>query len=420
MQDTSPSRSYITLADPYGQEIMKQDFLKRGYAEDLIPKEMKKLLEQNLKAAAILQDEIVFRASAVLKSKTTNSVIKEAGILIEKGILIPEVRRNDESLEKQLNQNPSIFGLSRGDIREAMPIAEILDNAKNKIAVDAPALSLSRSYMLIDHLFRQKIFEARLASPYLKRNVAWSQLEQIFDILCSDSPVDRSLFIDKIKNIYRRPIQAELLIQDIYFGLGASIIKANPIWTNHLAPTAGLWKYPKLKLKDLKGAVLKIANRFGVSTRLEEIGEIASQISAPVRPDKMASIAGINSFVLDNLSWHEIVELREKRESIKFRKVISQIKPDEQTSNYADTYCEKLNKEFMNQSFKMQRRNNIVDKINLTLGTLGVATVFFPLINTILSLFGLGVSVFDETVLKKNDTTPLISFSQLVKMKAAT
>ena len=165
------------------------------------------------------------------------------------------------------------------EARACKALAELIDMAPTKHEADATSLSQARSAQLADHLFRQHYLRDRIPQPYLKRNVSYEDLDSLFSILFDEAPVDRSAFVDRCKAIYRNKAQATLLIQTIYFGMGAIIAEANPIFPDHLAPSDTLWNYPELNLASLSPEARKLADKYGVDRRLD-----LQQISQAVAP----------------------------------------------------------------------------------------------------------------------------------------
>jgi hypothetical protein len=413
----SPFRCYFTLVDPYTIKYTKALLKRQGYRTRLINEQIDLMLERNLKAASMLHEQVVFRATALLSPSDggrqhARHVITEAKALLEKGALVPEVRAGDEPLTGQLC-NSTYFGLDSEEAKECMPLAEIIDGAKNRHEANAHVLSRARSAQLIDHVFRQWYFRDTFEEPYLKAAISYDDLDELFSILLSSQPVDRSIFYDKCCQMYQNSNHGTLLLQTIYFAMGALAAEANPIFPNHLTPSETLWKYPDLELGVLKGEALTLADTYGITERLA-----LPRVSEAVSPEKVLNVVGIHPDVLDRLNWNDVLYLRERAETINVRdKIWNLCQSGDQTANESATmqaiqeWSGKLTEEVLGERARLQR----VANFQLVNNALGILVGMVPVVGTIMSFLGLGVDVGMRQSAVATRFTPLLAFSELVK-----
>jgi hypothetical protein len=409
----SPFRCYFTLVDPYTVDYTKQLLAQEGYQRHATDERIDRALEQNLKAAAMLHEQVVFRATALFSHidgprHHARDLIDGAKTLVEKGALVPEVRADDELLTKQLSK-PERFGLDSQKAKECVPFAEIVDNAPTKHEADASGLSHARSAQLADHIFRQWHFKEKLAEPYLKPSVSIHDLNALFSILFSDEPVDRSTFVGRCRGMYQNPIHATLLIQTIYFAMGALAAEANPIFPEHLAPSETLWNYPELDLSDLSPDARKLSDKYGISERLA-----LPKISEAVNPKNVLNIIGIDPNLLDKLNWNEIMLIRQRPETAQMREKLwtfcysqRETGAGEAAINAVRTWSSKLAEEMLSERERTKKVAD-VQTVNSVLGLI-------PGVGTVMSCVGLAVDVTLRQPSVAKRFTPLLAFTELVK-----
>ncbi len=325
VQDPSAasSRCYFALFDPFCQQQIERDYRMRGYPSAEIFGMVREEVRYGLKAAALVQEQVIFRASAVLKSDLSAQILREARELVEHGILVPEFRSDETSISKLLREQPQAFNRDSRSACAVFDLAELLDSKREpSIEVAGTNLSQSRSQVLIDHLFRQKALADLLSEPYLKGEVSWADLGQLFELLNSHRPVDRREFIERVQHFYTVPSRAVLLVQLVYFGLGAARVRANPYLPQLLEPTTRLWIYPKIKVGALPYEASTVAERYGILSREQRFGSLAFNAGI-VRPDKLADVLRLSELLIKHLDWQDIIGLRRHEVGVRTRRLIA-------------------------------------------------------------------------------------------------
>jgi hypothetical protein len=339
-------------------------------------------------------------------------LIAGAKLLLEKGALVPEVRAGDELLTKQLSR-PEQFGLDSQEAHECMAIAEIVDAAPKKHEVDGAGLSQARSAQLADHLFRQWHFKEKLPEPYLKPTVTHDDLAALFSILFSDEPVDRNAFTARCRDLYLNENHATLLIQTVYYAMGALAAEANPIFPDHLAPSETLWNYPELELASLSTEAHKLADKYGTSERLA-----LPKISEAVSPKNVLNIIGIDPIILDMLNWNEILTIRQRPETKSMRDkfwFFRQSQHDATAGEVAAKAIEDWSHKLAEEVLIERQRPKMVANVQLVNNALGL----IPVAGTVMSCVGIAVDVAMRQPAVVKRFTPLLAFTELVKDTAA-
>jgi transcriptional regulator with AAA-type ATPase domain len=332
------SRCYFALGDPFCQKEIADDYRRRGYPQAEIAKRVEHEVRYGLKAAALLHERVIVRATAALTSDVTARVLWEAQPLLEQGVIVPEFRSDEADLRRQIADLP---GVARSELRASDNLystMELLDGARRAgIELPGTKLSLDRSRLLMQHLFRQKALEDRLPEPYLRREVEWEDLDQIFDLLSSRRPVNRAEFVDRLKTMYVIPSRAFLLVQLIYFGVGAGFAKANPYLPKLMDPAVRLWAYPELRPDDLPAAVRALADKYDVLRPAEQAP--SASITAGVRPDQLADVLLLSELIIADLSFREIAALREHNVGLMTRRTIAELQRESEGSAACAEQC---------------------------------------------------------------------------------
>lgn len=394
-----PLKCYFTPADLLSQNRMEERYVAGRMRR----------LERNLKAAALLQDQIVFRATAAIKSNLTAKLIAGAARLLQEGILVPEVRLGETPLAQQL---PRELSKKRG------AVAELIDNAKQKEAVEARSLADKRSFQLMYHLFRLKLFQGEnfVKTPYLKSGVSWLQLESLFAKLTNEQGiVDRGEFIDDVKALFKRSAIGTHLVQSIYFNIGAAETGANPIWSREISPNQHLelWQYPQPELDALRGESLRLAQQYRIAAFLEERAEWFTEVADLVQPDEIIQRLNIPLTDLDELSWEEILELRGSKPAAQLREALGVIASSVQEANFAAAFNQKVNALFAEELKKRESRNAAMQTLDFAFNVLGM----LPFLGNVFSLASMAKVIGERRYVQSN--LPLLSFNEFAKQKLA-
>jgi hypothetical protein len=413
----SPFRCYFALVDPYSIEEAKNAYYARGELDHTIVELVDSSLDQNLKAAALLHEEVVFRGTAPLSSakgpgQNARKLLTNAKLLLEQGVLVPEVRADDKPLAEQLSK-PERFGLDSQEARQCKAIAELIDAAPTKHEADAVGLSQARSTQLADHLFRQHYLRDQLRQPYLESNVSHDDLDSLFSILFSKEPVDRSAFVERCKVMYRNKSHATLLVQTIYFGMGAIMAEANPIFPNHMSLSKGLWSYPELELAPLPTEARKLADKYGIAERLE-----LPKISQAVAPKNVLNIMGIPPEVLDLLDWKDIMRIRQKGETKSMRKKVWDLCRSSADPAARATAVDAVNhwtRKLAEAVLGEMPRTDRVANFQTVLDAAGLAVGMLPVAGTVISLVGLSTDACGRIPGVARRITPLLTYTKLVR-----
>lgn len=309
MNSRPPQKCYFTLLDYDSISESVSRARRAGSDAARVKSKLKAGLRAKLQAAVLLHDEVIFRATAVLTSPRlpiARELIHDARVLIDSGVLVPEVRGGDEPLAKQLRDRPAQFELDAGEVKEFLPLAEVIDGAPKKHEPDAVVLSNERSLQLIDHLFQ--LYCHRRQINFLKnRSLSCAELERLFSLLLESRPVARNEFRDKCKLLYKvtDKARAERLIQTIYYGVGALTARADAFLPEQLNHPGGL--YPETNLDGLPKRTRKLADKFGIDERLTRTRNLILVGDNFLHPDAVLSELGVSKF--ESFEWDDILSL---------------------------------------------------------------------------------------------------------------
>lgn len=313
MDSSPPQKCYFTLLD---SDAVSDSFNRaRQSISDYrqIRLKVQAQLRAELQAAVLLHDEVVFRATVVFASPQlpiAHDIVSDARVLIEKGVLVPEVRGGDDALAKQLRDRPAQFGLDVSDAKNFLPLAELIDAAPKKHEPDAVLLSRERSLQLIDHLFQLYCNRSQI-SFLKKRSLTCEDLGKLFSLLLESRAIPRNDFREKCKQLYKVSNRdfADHLIQTIYYGVGALTAKSDVLLPPQLSRQRGL--YPKIKPDCLSKNVRNLADKFGVSERLERPQNLILNGDGFIQPDEILSAIGVAK--VGEFEWKDIYALHQSR-----------------------------------------------------------------------------------------------------------
>ena len=327
-----PKRCYFTLADyaTQGPAIKNADQISGE-------------LDLNLKAIVLLQEEVIFRLTSIVNSPVTSKVIYAAKELIEAGVLRPEVRVEGEDLGK-------------GSKKKLME--EILEmSGKNRVEIFGKKLSDKRSFQLVDQIYKIKFLqESSKEFPRLLKDwVKWEDIENAFSLLFAHKVVDRKKFLPAVKNLFGKDKigrdYGDILVQTIYYGMGALETHSNPLWLPKFDPILNqdIWTLPfpswELIKQNQKAFKLADKKKYSILERRFAMGELFPVIKE-TQAETLVQTIGIPIIQLKEFSWNEIRQLRNHEAGTNLRGYLSRqsvtgVNPDNLTDKFARLLGEK-------------------------------------------------------------------------------
>ncbi len=259
---------YLTVSDLISQRAMIEDDHKKM-----------ERIKRNLKIALLFHDKVIFRATAPILSNLTSKLFIPDGILnednasclLDAGFLVPEIREGEE---ENLLDETFLKGILKTDdsssIDAILPIANVINNAREKEQRDAKDLSDKRTKYYVNQIFRLYFYQKENENyAWIKPTISIAQLEEVFiEYLPYGGIPPRDGFGRVIGEWFIDPRVNTHITQNTYFLKGAEESKANPIWTKEIDPKEkkSIWRTPYPKLSEFN-------NRFGVSSTDREILE---------------------------------------------------------------------------------------------------------------------------------------------------
>lgn len=396
MEASKPSRCYFSFLDFYSI-----DHIQRLVGSDA-PEIIASGLRAKLKAAVLLYDQVIFRATVVFpagqKVPYAGNLLAEAEELLAHGALVPEFRAGDEPLAKQLRDHPDRFSLTTRGAKVWLKTAEAIDGAKSKHEPDAVALSKARSAQLIEHLFRQWCFRGEI--EILKPKVTLDRLESLFSLLMYPTPPDRKkTILPLVSQLYRTPYHANLLVQNIYFGMGALRAESDLFLPDGLLLPETMRTYPQLEEQKLSHKAHKLADKYGIGQNVPS----SSESYMVLADDVLAEIELVDT-MLEALSWNDILDLRKSGVWKKAHKKIFKIRT--RSRNVME-----WNQQIRDEMRREHQRSTWASNVQTALSLIGL----FPVVSQFFSALSLGIDLVERCPIVKAAFMPLTAFGDKVR-----
>ncbi|GJM22519.1 MAG: hypothetical protein DHS20C15_24340 [Planctomycetota bacterium] len=290
--------SYYTLADSLAQRH-----------SGLSGEQLAQRMERDLKAALLLHDGVVMRATSALRSTHTAQLLLGNRDLLRSGLVRPEVREGEPPLAEQIRGYRFAPGLTW---RDRVPLAEALDDAARPFSVDAPVLSDARSNHLIRRLFALML-STDANRRVLKDSVRWDDMGAFFEMMFTNPPVERLQFMPHLRALFRSRREAERFYIATYVSCGAHYLRANPVWAGPVRPSHGssLWALTSVSDIDRVLPAARLADRFDLRPFVEARAAVKRSREAAGGALGVLGAMGVPLPDLDALSLEAVLELRE-------------------------------------------------------------------------------------------------------------